>query len=84
MELEETVALMNSADYKDRFRAEYFQVKIRAEKLKGMLEKWSRGELSFTPTCPFELLNAQLSVMESYATLLEARASLELIDLVAE
>ena len=39
MELNETVELMNSADYKDRFKGEYFQVKIRYDKLKAMCEK---------------------------------------------
>lgn len=40
MELNETVELMNSADYKDRFKGEYFQVKIRHDKLKAMCDKW--------------------------------------------
>lgn len=35
MELNETVELMNSADYKDRFKGEYFQVKVRHDKLKA-------------------------------------------------
>lgn len=39
MELNETVELMNSADYKDRFKAEYFQVKIRHDKLKSHVRK---------------------------------------------
>lgn len=29
MELKDTVELMNSEDYKDRFKAEYYQTKIR-------------------------------------------------------
>ena len=32
--LNETVTMMNSADYKERFKAEYHQTKIRHEKLK--------------------------------------------------
>lgn len=39
MELNETVELINFADYKDRFEAEYFQVKIRHDKLKAMCDK---------------------------------------------
>lgn len=39
MELMETVVLMCSADYKERFKAEYFQLKIRYEKLLTMCEK---------------------------------------------
>lgn len=33
--LEDTVEAMNSSLYQDRFRAEYFQTKIRYEKLKS-------------------------------------------------
>ena len=33
MELKDTIELMKSNDYKDRFKAEYYQVKIRREKL---------------------------------------------------
>lgn len=40
MELKDTVEMMNSSDYKERFRAEYQQVVIRYQKLKAMLEKW--------------------------------------------
>ena len=29
MELKDTIELMQSSDYKDRFKAEYFQVAIR-------------------------------------------------------
>ena len=34
MELKDTVKMMNSDDYKERFRVEYYQTKIRYEKLK--------------------------------------------------
>lgn len=33
MELKDTIELMNSSDYKERFKAEYLQVKIRYDKL---------------------------------------------------
>ena len=39
MELKETVELMNSEDYKERFVSEYHQVKIRYEKLKNFCNK---------------------------------------------
>lgn len=38
MELKQTVEMMNSADYKERFKAEYMQVVIRYKKLANMLE----------------------------------------------
>ena len=40
MELKDTYQKMISSDYKDRFIAEYWQTKIRYEKLKAMLTKW--------------------------------------------
>ena len=35
MELKDTVGMMSSSDYRDRFKDEYYQLKIRYEKLKG-------------------------------------------------
>ena len=51
MTLKDTAKLMVSDDYKDRFRAEYFQLKIRYDKLCAMLNKWDAGTLEFAPTC---------------------------------
>lgn len=39
MKLPETVEMMNSKDYKERFKAEYYQLKIRVNGLKAMLDK---------------------------------------------
>lgn len=81
MELKETVELMNSNDYKERFLAEYFQVKIRYDKLKAMVEKWDKRELNFTPTCPRATYNIQLDGMKRYIDILEIRAKIENVDL---
>ena len=43
--LKETVEMMNSADYKERFIAEYEQLVIRYTSLKNMLEKWDKVQL---------------------------------------
>lgn len=77
MELRETIEMMNSADYKDRFKAEYYQNVIRYQKLKAMLEKWDKGELNFTPTCPRSTYNMQIKAMTDYIAVLEARAVME-------
>ena len=45
--LKDTVELMNSDDYIERFVAEYKQLTIRYKGLKTMLEKWDKGELNF-------------------------------------
>ena len=50
--LKDTVELMISTDYRDRFIAEYQQLVIRYRGLRNMLDKWDRGELEFKPTCP--------------------------------
>ena len=39
MELKDTVEMMNSTDYKERFKAEYHQTKIRYERLKAFNNK---------------------------------------------
>ena len=80
-ELKETVELMTSADYKERFKAEYEQVKIRFEKLKAMLDKWDNGTLEFTPTCNRGIYNFQIKAMSEYITCLETRAVIENVEL---
>lgn len=80
-ELKDTSVLMESADYKDRFKAEYYQAKIRFEKLNDMLDKWNNGELNFTPTCPKATYNFQIKAMGEYLAVLEIRAELEHIEL---
>lgn len=92
MELKNTVGFMLSADYKDRFEAEYWQTKIRYEKLKTMLNKYEvglqegnvEGRLGFKPNCSFELLREQQSLMGQYLHILELRAVIENVDLTTE
>jgi hypothetical protein len=79
--LEETVALMNSADYKERFAGEYYQLETRYLKLKAMTEKWDKGELNFTPTCPRAIYDRQLSCMALCLEILLERAELEQVKL---
>ena len=81
MELKDTIELMQSDDYKDRFKAEYWQVADRYKKLKTMLVKWDEGELNFTPTCPRSTYNMQIKAMTDYMAVLEIRAVAEGIEL---
>lgn len=76
-----TVPLMNSDDYKDRFKGEYWQTKIRYDKLHQMTVKYEAGTLDFAPTCPLPILKAQKSAMGQYLNMLEIRAEMEGIDL---
>ena len=80
-ELKETIELMTSTDYKERFKAEYEQAKIRFEKLKAMLDKWDNGTLEFTPTCNRDIYNFQIKAMGEYIACLETRAVIENIEL---
>lgn len=77
MKLIETVEMMSSENYKERFRAEYFQLDIRIKGLANMLEKYKEGTLTFTPSCSYEVLYTQLVHMESYKKSLEERAKIE-------
>ena len=81
MELKDTVKLMNSEDYKERFKAEYLQAKIRYDKLDAMTVKYEAGTLNFTPSCPLELLKEQKKYMGNYIRTLRIRAEIEKIDL---
>jgi hypothetical protein len=71
------VDLMNSEDYKDRFAAEYYQLKIRMEKLDRLISRYRAGTLDFTPTCPIELLEEQYKAMAWYFEILQKRAEIE-------
>lgn len=79
-----TVGLKDSNDFKDRFKAEYYQLKIRYEKLYEMIVKYEAGTLNFEPKCPIELLKQQAKNMGEYLYTLEIRAEIEGIDLRQE
>lgn len=81
MKLKDTIELMTSADYKERFLAEYQQAKIRADKLAAMLRKYKDGTLPFKPSCSYELLFTQLVYMSGYLNILKERAKIEGIEL---
>ena len=81
MELKDTMEMMQSADYKERFKAEYQQTKIRYNKLHNMLVKADAHTLDFTPSCPLDLLREQKAAMGKYLYCLEVRAEIEGIKL---
>lgn len=83
MELNDTVPMMLSDDYKERFRAEFHQVRIRQEKLYRLLCDWDDGVLDFTPDCPYMVLARQYKAMGNYLAILVERAHFEDIDLYA-
>lgn len=79
MELKDTVDLMLSDNYKERFQAEFHQLNIRIAELRRLLKGYREG--NFIPNCPFELLYKQLIFMLIYRDMLEERAEKENIDL---
>lgn len=81
-----TVDGMLSPDYKERFKAEYQQTKIRYEKLKAFnnrIEAAYRSENVDMPPqdCPPALLREQQAAMGKYLHILEVRAVIAGIDL---
>ena len=80
-DLKDTAEMMSSADYKERFKAEYYQTAIRYKKLTAMLDKWDNGTLAFSPTCPRSTYNIQIKAMADYLAVLEARAVMEGVEL---
>ena len=78
MELQDTVEMMLSDDYRERFKAEYYQLQIRVEKLQAMIDDWSH--LNFKPKVSREFYLIQVNIMKAYLRVLEYRARIEGID----
>lgn len=80
MRLTETVNLMCSNDWRDRFVAEYIQLQIRIIKLEEVLNNTSD---SFTAldSMTKAIMFKQLDAMKSYRSCLEKRADIAGIDL---
>lgn len=83
MTLTQTVSKMLSDDYEDRFIAEYYQTKIRYNKLRHLITQIAAGTAEVTSKCPLHVLKAQLDDMDQYLADLEVRAEVEDIDLQA-
>lgn len=85
MELKDTVELMLGKDYKNRFKAEYHQLKIRFEKLKNVVNHYDAAVMTGKEPpkydCPIPLLKDQLRAMAEYLHILEVRAMIEQVRL---
>ena len=81
MELKDTIEFMTSDNYEERFVAEYWQLKIRYEKLHKMIVRYTANTLDFELNCSIELLQHQKSLMGQLLFDLEVRAEIEHIDL---
>lgn len=76
MELKDTIEMMTSGDYRERFKAEYYQLKIRAGKLQSLIQ--NDMDLANSPKI---ILERQLNAMLDYLSTLALRAEFEQIDL---
>lgn len=88
-----TASAMCSADYKERFAAEYLQTKVRYERLKAFCDKIEAAFITAAAVdspkkikesahdCPMRLLRDQQRLMGEYLHTLEMRAIIEDIDL---
>ena len=91
MELKDTIEMMTSNDYKERFKAEYYQTKIRYEKLKKFTTRIEAADMMMFEKnrniempkhdCPLHLLREQQSTTGQYLHCLELRAEIEGIEL---
>ena len=80
-DLIDTVEVMASDDYKERFKAEYYQTEIRYNKLHEMIVRYEANTLNFEPKCSIDILKKQASYMGDYLYMLEVRAEIEGIEL---
>lgn len=78
-ELKDTVDLMLSDDYVDRFKAEYYQLETRFIKLASMVGNWDK--LNFTPTMSKVFYIKQLHIMAMYLYYLIFRSGVEKINI---
>ena len=81
MQLKDTIELMTSDNWKDRFVAEYLQTKIRYEKLHKMIVKRETGVMPFETPIPLKSWETQIWHMGQYLHELEKQASLHGIEL---
>ena len=77
MQLKDTVEMMNSKDYKERFKAEFYQLLIRLDSLTSMIIKWENNMLDFEPKCSKETLENQFIFMQGYLGILRLRAEIK-------
>ena len=91
MTFEQTSKLMLDKDYKKRFIAEYWQLKIRCKRLEKFIDTIEAAHRANTypneivdepiHDCQESLLRAQFQSMCEYLHLLKVRAIIEKIDL---
>ena len=82
MKLKDTIEIMTSKDYKERFKAEFWQNAMRLRKLDEIISDYEDGKLDFTPICPIEILKQQYDAMVKLHNIYIIRANIEGIKLL--
>lgn len=80
IELKDTIYLMISNDYKERFIAEYTQLMLRYGKLCDLIIRYKK-EKYIIASIDIEDLEEQVVIMKKYIDILKKRAKKEDIDL---
>ena len=70
------IELLNSEDWKDRFKGEMAFLKDKTDRLRAIVNNYDT--LGWTPNCSRELLQKQLDAMESYGAVLKERWKIEI------
>ena len=81
MQPKDIIEMMTSEDFKERFKAEYYQLLFRIDALRDMLIKWENNMIDFEPKCSKETLENQVIFMQGYLDILRLRAKIEEIEL---
>ena len=84
MKLKDTIEMMTSKDYKERFKAEFWQNAMRLGKLERLISNYESGLLDFAPMCPIEILKQQYDTMAELHNIYIIRANIEGIQLWRE
>lgn len=67
--------------YKTRAVAEYWEAKLRYDKVHFLVTSYHAGKLKFNPATPIKVLEKEDQILSEYISVLEERAKFEQIDL---
>lgn len=77
MDFNDIISLLQSDNYKDRAKGEYYFVRDKYEKLHRMIVKREAGTIDFEPNCPMQQWKDQAHAMGEYLYQLEIKAEIE-------
>ena len=63
--------------HQERITREYIELHEKRNLLVGFINRYHMGKLGFTPDSPIGVLYTQISIMDSYLSILKYRAEVE-------